>query len=254
MYQPKNITIAGIPTICATRSELARLMVTDCERRRADPAILPRIVISSNGSVIAGFHRDAAFRALVLDADVIDADGMPLVMATRMFCSTPLKERVATTDFIHDAADAAVAANMRFFFLGGEPGVARRAADALAVRHPGLEIVGCRDGYFRPEEEAAICAEIVGNKTDVLWLGLGSPRQEAFASRNREALAGVTWIRTCGGLFDHLTGRTRRAPKWMQSCSIEWLFRAVQEPRRLGPRYLRTNPVAAFHLLTKTHD
>lgn len=254
MRQPPNIVIAGIPTLCATRSELARLMVSDHHTMRAAGATLPRIVISSNGSVIAAFHGDPAFRSDVLAADLIDADGMPLVMASRMFCRQPLQERVATTDFIHDAADAAVAAKLRFYFLGGEPGVAQRAADKLALRHPGLQIAGCRDGFFTPQDEAAICADIVARNTDILWLGLGSPKQEAFAVRNRQALAGLTWIRTCGGLFDHIVGRTRRAPRWMQSCGIEWLYRAAQEPRRLGPRYLRTNPVAAFHLLTKTHD
>lgn len=254
MRQPPNIVIAGIPTLCATRAELARVMVTDHQDTRDGQTTLPRIVISSNGSVIAAFHSDPSFRSLVLEADIIDADGMPLVMASRIFCQNPLRERVATTDFIHDAADAAVAANMRFYFLGGEKGIAERAADKLVASHPGLDIVGCRDGFFRPEDEASICADIVSKRTDVLWLGLGSPKQEAFAVRNRHALAGLTWIRTCGGLFDHVVGRTRRAPQWMQSCGIEWLFRAAQEPRRLGPRYLRTNPIAAFHLFTKTHD
>jgi N-acetylglucosaminyldiphosphoundecaprenol N-acetyl-beta-D-mannosaminyltransferase len=254
MHQPPNIVIAGILTLRATRSELAKVMVADYQNMRDGRTKSPRIVISSNGSVIAAFHRDPSFRPLVLEADLIDADGMPLVMASRIFCRNPLQERVATTDFIHDAADAAVAANLRFYFLGGERGVAERAAEKLVSRHPGLNIVGCRDGFFRPEDEAQICADIVKQKTDVLWVGLGSPKQEAFAVRNRQALGGVTWIRTCGGLFDHIVGRTRRAPRWMQSCGIEWLFRAAQEPRRLGPRYLRTNPIAAFHLLTKTHD
>jgi N-acetylglucosaminyldiphosphoundecaprenol N-acetyl-beta-D-mannosaminyltransferase len=254
MRQPPNIVIAGIPTLRATRAELATIMVADYRNTQQGHKTLPRIVISSNGSVIAAFHGDPSFRSLVMEADMIDADGMPLVMASRIFCHNPLLERVATTDFIHNAADAAVSANMRFYFLGGETGIAERAAQKLVALHPGLDIVGCRDGFFKPEDEAAICADIVKRGTDVLWLGLGSPKQEAFAVRNRSALTGLTWIRTCGGLFDHVVGRTRRAPQWMQSCGIEWLFRAAQEPRRLGPRYLRTNPVAAFHLFTKTHD
>jgi N-acetylglucosaminyldiphosphoundecaprenol N-acetyl-beta-D-mannosaminyltransferase len=251
---PGLVLVGGIPTVRATRSELADQMAADAARARQGELPVPRIVVSSNGSVIAAFHRDPDFRALLLQADLIDADGMPLVMATQIFCREPLKERVATTDFIHDAAAAAVREGLRFYFLGAKPGVAEAAADSLRAQHPGLEVVGIRHGYFGPEEEKTICAEVRASGADVLWVGLGSPRQEDFAVRNRERLAGLAWIRTCGGLFDHCSGQVRRAPRWMQQASLEWLHRAVLEPRRLGWRYIATNPAALFHLVTKTRD
>ncbi|MBR0662126.1 WecB/TagA/CpsF family glycosyltransferase [Roseomonas oryzicola] len=229
-------------------------MRADCVRARADRLVRPRLVFSSNGSVIADFHRDRAFRATLSQADIIDADGMPLVMATRLLCRNPLRERVSTTDFIHDAARAAVADGLRFYFLGAAPGVAAEAGNRLRRQHPGLDIVGIRHGYFAPEQVAEICAEVTRRRTDVLWVGLGSPRQETFAVACQAQLAGVGWIRTCGGMFDHCAGRVRRAPGWMQKSGLEWLHRAMLEPRRLGPRYLTTNPLAAFHLLTKTRD
>jgi exopolysaccharide biosynthesis WecB/TagA/CpsF family protein len=254
MRQLENMTIAGIPTIRATRAELAALMVQDHARVKLGQLATPRIVVSSNGMVIANFHRDTRFRALMLQAHIVDADGMPLVFASRMFCKRPLTERIATTDFIHDAARAATAAGIRFYFLGGRPGVAQLAAHNLKLRHPGLQIVGARHGYFSLDEEPFICADIKRLQADVLWVGLGSPLQEAFVTRNQCQLSGLTWLRTCGGMFDHIAERFRRAPRWMQSAGLEWLFRALQEPMRLGLRYITTNPVAAYYLLTKTHD
>ena len=143
---------------------------------------------------------------------------------------------------------------MRFFFLGARPGVAERAAETLGRRFRELSIVGIHHGYFAEEEVPAICERVVAARTDVLWLGLGVPRQERFAIAHRARLAGVAWIRTCGGLFDHYAGGIARAPLWMQNSGLEWLFRTVQEPGRLGVRYLLTNPQALYHLGTKTHD
>jgi N-acetylglucosaminyldiphosphoundecaprenol N-acetyl-beta-D-mannosaminyltransferase len=248
------VIIGGVPTLRTTRAALAERMVLDVARARQGALALPLVVSSSNGAVIADFHSKPAFRNTMLQADIIDADGMPLVMASWLFCKKPLEERVATTDFIHNASASAVQNGIKFFFLGAHPGVAQRAADNLKLLHPGLQIVGCRQGYFNRDEEASICEEIRQSGADVLWIGLGSPQQETFAIANRERLAGLAWIRTCGGLFDHCAGRFRRAPRWVQNIGMEWLFRAAQEPMRLSWRYARTNPVAVYHLVTKTHD
>jgi len=250
----KTLVIGGIRTAQLGRQELADLMVADCKAVAEGKLNAPQIIVSSNGSVIARYHREKAFRSWMAQADVVDADGAPLVFASRWFCRQPLKERVATTDLIHDCCEEAVRHNVRFYFLGGKPGVAEKAARQLQKRYGGLQIVGCRDGYFEKADEAALCEAIRNVGTDVLWLGLGSPAQERFAVENRERLAGLAWIRTCGGLFDHVAGNVPRAPAWMQRMGLEWLHRLKEEPLRLGPRYLKTNPPAAFHLLTKTYD
>lgn len=244
--------VGGLATLSESRADYAMAMVADA--RLAERGLLrkPRFVTSSNGHTIALYHSDATFRALLDEADIIDADGMPIVLASRFLNRAPIPERIATTDFIHDASQAAAANNVRFFFLGAKPGVAERAAANLRALYPDLQIVGIRDGYFSEEDEPELLEEIVQSGTHVLWLGLGSPRQEAFAVRNRRHLAGLAWIRTCGGLFDHIAGSVPRAPQWMQRIGMEWLFRLMQEPARLGPRYLKTNPLAVFHLLTKT--
>lgn len=249
-----TLTVGGIVCSRLNRAELAATMVADAMKARRGELAEPRIVISSNGMVIARYHADRAFRALVDASDIVDVDGMPLVMATRLFCRTPLEERVATTDFVRDASAAAAKEHIRFFFLGAAPGVADDAARNLISAYPGLQIVGVRNGYFAPEQEEELCAEIRASGADVLWLGIGSPYQEQFAFRNRAGLAGLAWIRTCGGLFDFYAERVPRAPGWVQETGFEWLFRTLQEPRRLAGRYFRTNPLAAYHLLTKTHD
>ncbi len=254
MLPLETIIVGGIPTTRITRAQLAARMVSDCRLAASGELKEPRVVVSSNGAVIAAFHHQRAFRSSILQADVVDADGMPLVFATRLLCKRPLEERVATTDFIHDAAAVAASRGTRFYFLGAKPGVAEKAAENLGRLYPGLQVVGTHHGYFSTRDEAAICEEVKRCQADVLWVGLGSPRQEAFAIANRHRLSGLAWIRTCGGLFDHCLGHIKRAPLWMQNAGLEWLFRAAQEPTRLGVRYLRTNPAAVFHLATKTRD
>ena len=254
MARVRTATIGGIPIARLRRDELADLMQADVRRARAGELAEPRIVTSANGSVIAAYNRDAEYRRLMNGADIIDADGMPLVFASRLLCREPLEERTATTDFLLDAAAIAAREEIRFFFLGARPGVAARAAEHLRSRFPGLKVVGARHGFFQPDAIPDICAKVRASGADVLWLGLGTPMQERFAVENRHRLGGVGWIRTCGGLFDHYGGGVSRAPAWMQAAGLEWLYRAAREPIRLGWRYLVTSPIAIYYLAIRTHD
>nr|WP_274617649.1 WecB/TagA/CpsF family glycosyltransferase [Nesterenkonia sp. AY15] len=183
-----------------------------------------------------------------MEADWIHADGMPVVLASRL-TKTVLPERVSTTDFFHDAAEAATDARLSFYMLGGTETQNSRVVAAVRRQYPNLMIAGAHHGYFEDEDSAAVCADIRASGADVLWVGLGKPRQEHWSVMNRELLAGVTWIKTCGGLYSFLTGDAPRAPKWMQATSLEWLFRTSKDPKRLLARYLGTNPVAAYRLI-----
>lgn len=248
------LCIGGLPVARVSSDELCAIMARDVVAARAGRLAVPRIVTSANGSVVARYHQDRQFRDLIDACDLIDADGMPLVLASRLFCRNPLQERVATTDWLIAAAQTAATQGIRFFFIGSRPGVAQRAAAHLASRIPDLQMVGTRHGYFEPADIPAICAAIREVRADVVWVGMGSPWQESFAVAARSQLPGVAWIRTCGGLFDHFGGGVSRAPAWMQAWGLEWLYRAAREPIRLGLRYIFTNPVAVYHLLTKTRD
>lgn len=249
-----TVTVGGLPIARLTRAEMAQLMIEDVARARNGTLPHPRLFTYANGSVVVDYHANPELRRAMDRIDVIDADGMPLVFASRMFCKRPLTERAAITDFLLDACAHAARENICFYFLGSRPGVAARAAEHLRYRYPGLQVVGTRNGYFKDGELAEVCRQVRESGADVLWLGLGSPRQERIAVEARELLGGVAWVRTCGGLFDHYGGGVSRAPGWMQAVGLEWLYRAAREPVRLGWRYLVTNPVAVYYLLTRTRD
>lgn len=247
-----RVRVGGIPIVRMTGQELCTTMMADVADARASRRSMPRLVTSANGMVIARYNRSAEFRGLVDAMDIVDADGMPLVLASRIFHRQPLTERVATTDWVLDACAAASAHGIKFYFLGARPGVAARAALHLGSRFPGLEIAGVHNGYFADSDVDAICARIVAAGTDVLWIGMGSPLQERFAVQAKALLPGVGWVRTCGGLFDHYGGGVSRAPRWMRTYGLEWLYRAAREPVRLGLRYALTNPIALFDLAMRT--
>lgn len=252
-YDFPVVHVGGFPTAAITREALAEVMVRDCMKAREQGrAWLPRLVFSSNGQGIALAGRDKRFADAMDEADIIHADGMPVVFASRL-TRHPLPERIATTDFFHDAARAAERSGMKFFLLGAKEEQNRQAVDQIRTLYPNLQIVGRHHGYFGPDEDEAVCAQICEAQPDVVWIALGKPRQEIWAVRNRERLAGVGWIKTCGGLYAFLSGDAPRAPAWMQSAGLEWLYRAIKEPRRLGYRYLVTNPYSLYRLARYTN-
>lgn len=248
----KFVIVGGIKTIIATRTGLAEIMVKDWELQEASGRqTLPKFVFSSNGEGVARYATNDEFKTAIDNADIVHADGQPIVMASKL-TDTPLPERICTTDWFHDAAKAASRAGLSFYFLGGKEEENLAAVNEAKRLYPELKIAGRHHGYFSESEEARIIADIQANKTDVLWLALGRPRQERFAYNNREALRGVTWLKTCGGLFKFLGGIDERAPLWMQKAGLEWAFRMAKEPGRLGWRYVWTNIVAVLRLLTAT--
>ncbi len=246
----RTLPIGGLPVVATTRRELAELLAQDHASGRAAKSP-PRVLTSANGNVLSLCARDPVLRALVTSADVIDADGMSLVVGSRLLSDEPLPERIATTDFFHDAAEVGVREGLRFFLLGATAEVNATALERVREMHPGLHVEG-RNGYFGPDEEEAVIDEIRAARPDVVWIGLGVPREQAFALKLRERLdgSGVTWIKTCGGLFDFLSGRNARAPQIMQDFALEWLWRTALEPKRLFARYAVTN-IHAIWLMMK---
>lgn len=244
--------VGGFPTIAATRKQFAELMLADClAARLSKTPVIPKLVFSSNGQGVSLAGTDPVFARTMEQADWIHADGMSVVLASKR-AATPLPERVATTDFFHDAAEIAITNGLSFYMLGGTESQNRKACEAIAQLYPRLKLVGRRNGYFKREEEAAVCVDIVNARPDVLWVAMGKPGQELWCVRNRDRLGGVAWIKTCGGLYAFLAGDAVRAPDWMQRCGLEWLHRALKEPSRLLWRYLVTNPHAIYRLIRYT--
>lgn len=249
-----TVPIGGFRTVIATATQFADRMVADCLAARAarqtGAPIPPKLAFSSNGQGISLAGADRDFANVMNQADFVHADGMSVVFASRLPGRKRLPERIATTDFFHDAAEAAIRSDLSFYILGGSEAQNAAAYDAIATLYPTLRLAGRRNGYFSREEDAAVCAEIVASGADVLWVGLGKPLQERWSVANRERLAGVGWLKTCGGLYAFLAGEAKRAPDWAQAAGLEWAWRLLQEPGRLAWRYLVTNPHAIYLMLT----
>jgi N-acetylglucosaminyldiphosphoundecaprenol N-acetyl-beta-D-mannosaminyltransferase len=246
-----TVTIGGLPVAVIDRAASARIMVGHAVARRGSGKP-PLYVTSANGQVLSMCAADPDMKKVFLASPLIHADGMPLVFASRWRCRRALPERVATTDLFHDAAKVAVEADAAFYMLGGTPEALRKAMSNVRRLYPRLRLVGSRHGYFRPEEEETVIADINASRPDILWVALGAPLEQRFAVSNLARLTQVGVIKTSGGLFDFLSGERSRAPAWMQSAGLEWLYRLLLEPRRLLLRYAVTNPHAAYLLLTRS--
>jgi N-acetylglucosaminyldiphosphoundecaprenol N-acetyl-beta-D-mannosaminyltransferase len=192
-----------------------------------------------NAAKVVAMRRNERLRRAVGGCGVVLADGQSVVWASRMLGS-PLPERVAGIDLFLELLAEAARRAYRVYFLGARPDVLRRMLAEVSRTYPGLVLAGARDGYFQAGEESRVAAEIRRSNPDLLFVGLSSPKKELFLSNwGKSTRAHV--VHGVGGSFDVLAGLTRRAPAWYQDHGLEWLYRARQEPVRLGRRYLTTN-------------
>lgn len=253
---PAEIRMKDWPTSYLGRLPIAQTDLESSARGFIDEALArrgkgrrPFYSTSANGQVLALCGKDPAFLALMRKADQIHADGMPMVLFSKLFSKTPLPERVATTDLVHKVAELAQEAGVSFYFLGASEEVNAGAVEEMRSRYPRLVFAGRRNGYFSRDEEDSVVANVNAAKPDILWIGLGVPLEQQFLDRNIDRLTGVGVVKTSGGLFDFISGRNSRAPRWMQAAGLEWLYRLWLEPRRLAVRYLTTNPQALGALI-----
>jgi len=248
----KKVRLGGMAIAVASRQEAAQHLI-DAAKAKA-PGAKPQYITSANGQVLSMAARDPDIRALFEQADLVHADGQPMVVASRKYCTTPLPERVATTDLVHDTAKLAQEQGASFYIFGAIEEINARATDNLKALYPNLIIAGRRNGYFSLEQEADVVAQINAARPDIVWVSLGVPLEQRFILRNLDKLTGAGVIKTSGGMLDFLAGERSRAPQWMQDLSLEWLYRTWLEPTRLGPRYLSTNFHAAYLLARQSGD
>lgn len=191
-----------------------------------------------------------ALAAAFTSAQMVCTDGMPLVWVARRRGASEA-ERVAGPDVMLALCDRGRSLGLKHFFVGGGPGTAERLTDQLSTRFPGLQVVGTDSPPFRSptaEEDATLEHRIKASEANIVWVGLGSPKQEIWAAEHADRLDAV--ILPVGAAFDFYSGRLRRAPAWMRRIGMEWLFRLAMEPRRLFRRYFVTNARFAY-LLTR---
>jgi N-acetylglucosaminyldiphosphoundecaprenol N-acetyl-beta-D-mannosaminyltransferase len=201
-----------------------------------------RYVVTPNVDHAVLFQDHAGLRQAYAGASLVLADGAPVVLASRLL-GRPLPERVAGSDLVPKLFDAADAHGpLKVYLLGGMPGVADRAAQNIAVKWPWVEVVGTASpplGFERaPEQNAELLAEIAAIQPDLLLVGLGAPKQELWVHEHCESIAAPAAL-CIGATIDFLAGERKRAPKWMRRCGVEWLYRLLSEPLRLGRRYAR---------------
>jgi N-acetylglucosaminyldiphosphoundecaprenol N-acetyl-beta-D-mannosaminyltransferase len=212
----------------------------------------PLYLTSANGEVLARCSTEPITERLFRAADLINADGQPLVTVSRFKSSTPLPERVATTDLFHVVARKAAATGVTFYMLGADEVENAAAVANVQNMHPALRIVGRSHGYLRGDALRAKVDEINALAPDYLWVALGVPYEQAFVEEFSPRLGNVGVIKTSGGLFNFLSGSRARAPRWMQNTGLEWAWRIWLEPRRLFWRYLSTNPRALYLLFNRS--
>jgi N-acetylglucosaminyldiphosphoundecaprenol N-acetyl-beta-D-mannosaminyltransferase len=192
-----------------------------------------------NVAKLVAARENAELRSAIERSAVVNADGQGIVLAARVL-GQPLPERVAGIDLMQELIALAERRGYRVFVLGARREVLDRAVAVLTERHPALCWAGTRDGYFDASEEPEVCAEIRRARPDILFVAMGTPRKETFLAANAEAL-GAPLLVGVGGAVDVIAGMTRRAPATWQRLGLEWLFRLLQEPRRMLRRYAVSN-------------
>ncbi len=209
-------------------------------------------IVTPNVDIWLRARRDSACAELIAQADLVVADGMPLVWASRI-AGEPLPERVTGSSLVERLAQAAGAAELSVAIVGGGVGdTAELAGQALVQRYRGLRFVGATVPPFgfqeHPEKLAKVLDEVTANSPDLVLIGLGFPKQEQLAVLLADRLPRA-WILGCGGAVAMAAGQARRSPQWAQRLGLEWCVRLVQEPRRLARRYLIDDAPAAVLLL-----
>lgn len=177
-------------------------------------------------------------------------DGMPLVWWLRWHGQRHV-DRVYGPDLMLAVCQESIEKGYRHFLYGGAPGVAEALSDSLKSRFPGLQITGCYTPPFReltPEEDRLVISQIEASQADIVWVGISSPRQDCWMSEH-VGRVGAPVLIGVGAAFDFLSGLKRQAPKWIQRSGFEWLFRLLNEPRRLWRRYLLLYPRFIFLVL-----
>jgi N-acetylglucosaminyldiphosphoundecaprenol N-acetyl-beta-D-mannosaminyltransferase len=243
-----TIDLHGVRLHSVTESQCVDYILGELDEGRGG------VVITPNLDHLRRCTRDLHFGALVAEADLVVADGMPLVWASALQ-GTPLPQRVAGSNLISSLSAGAAARGRSIFLLGGAEGTAKGAAEILTQRHPDLKIVGtyCPLIGFesKPKQMAEIVAMLTAAKPDIVFVALGSPKQEHLIAKLKPSLPDAWWLGV-GVSFSFLTGHVKRAPMFMQKTGTEWLHRLYQEPRRLFKRYVVSGIPFAASLLTRS--
>lgn len=236
----KKIEVLGAPMHTATMSET----VSFIKSRVLNREFTQHVVV--NVAKIVNMRKDKMLREGVEESDIINIDGMGVVWGARLL-GHEVPERVAGIDLFLSLVEMSAENDLPIFLLGAKDEVVRKTAENLQKIYPKLRVAGVHDGYFEKEDEAAVVKQISDSGARLMFVAITSPKKEVFINRWGRDL-GVDFVMGVGGTFDVVSGLTKRAPQWMQDMGLEWLYRIIQEPRRMWKRYLVTNSKYAWML------
>ncbi|MER6576280.1 WecB/TagA/CpsF family glycosyltransferase [Nonomuraea sp. NPDC001023] len=241
----ERVRVGGVGVDVVTEADVVRWMAAEAAAGRGGRIVTPNV------DICRAVARDPALQELVGSAEIVVADGMPLVWAARLL-GTPLPERVTGADLIWSLSEVAAARNWPVYLLGGPPGVAELAADELRSCRPGLKVAGVHAPPYRFDDTAEgrerVRRRVVAARPRLVFVGLGFPRQDLLIAELREELP-QAWFVGCGAAIAFAAGTVRRAPRWMRRAGLEWAFRLMSEPGRLARRYLVDDLPFAVRLL-----
>jgi len=230
----ERIHIGKCPLDPGTLDQLVQALTDAVERREK------RTVTGINAIMYIMTQRDEAYLNLVRQADCVISDGYWLAFAARWFGHKDI-HHIAIVPLVFALLDRLRTRRRRVFLLGTKEELVQKAAAAVAARYPGITVAGYQNGYFTPEDEPAIARRINESQADVVLVGMTSPKKEEWMIRNQPRIGAPVLIGV-GGLMDIWAGVTAEGPMWLRQIGMMWLYRLIQEPRRMWRRYLIGNP------------
>ena len=239
----KRIELFGLPIDALSMEESLAFIESSIDSNKQ----IHHVVV--NAAKIVNAQKDRALKESIIHCDLINADGQAVVWASRIL-KQPLPERVAGIDLMQELVELSAIKAYRIFFLGAKEEVVRKVVEKYSNQFGSNIIAGYRNGYFSKEEELNVAKQIAAAKPHILFVAITSPKKEIFLNTYKTEIE-APFIMGVGGSFDVVSGMVKRAPRWMQKSGLEWLYRVLQEPRRMWKRYLITNSKFIFLLLSE---
>jgi len=237
----QRIDICNIPVDVLTMKQTVEII---------DEAISKKSSIlhgAINAAKLVNAQKNNFLKTSLLNCDIINADGKAIVWASKLL-KRPLPERVTGIDLMDALVKLATGKKYKIFFFGAKENVVQNVVEKYSNEYGNDIIAGYRNGYYDKKDEGEIAKEIANSHADILFVAITSPRKEIFLNEYKKII-NVPFIMGVGGSFDVVAGIVKRAPKWMQDAGLEWLFRVIQEPRRMWKRYLITNSMFIYMIL-----
>jgi len=233
VYKKRTFVFMSLPLHSLSMAETVELVKTSLTKKQK----IQHMCVSVSKLVKA--QDDKVLRDSIIGSDLINIDGMGIVWGARLL-GHKVPERVAGIDLMHNILAMCAKEGFKPYIWGAKEDVLQAALKNLKTSYPALKIAGARNGYFKPEDEQKIINDINTSNADCLFVAISSPTKERLSAEYRNTL-NPSFIMGVGGSIDVAAGLVRRAPVWMQKAGMEWLYRVLQEPRRLFARYFLTN-------------